>query len=79
MNKGKFIYKAILWLGRKESELRKTYAESSDVDAYYYKESKTYAYYNSTDGQIVSPIYDKSGNKSIIELKPYEIRWIKEK
>ena len=75
----RLIYKAILWLGGKESELRKTYAESSDIDAYYYDKSKTYAYYNSTDGQIVSQIYDKSGNKSIIELKPYEIRWIKEK
>ena len=75
----RLIYNAILWASGKESEKKVVYSANSDVDAYYYERSKKYALINSSDESRSTEFYDKSGYKSIIELKPKEIRWIESK
>lgn len=38
--------------------------------------SKKYAIVNNSNQNQTTEFYDMSGNKSIIELKPMEVRWI---
>ena len=72
----RLIYNAILWASKKENEKNIVYSSNPNVDAYYYKEAKKYALINSVGEAGCTEFYDKSGYKSIIELKPNEIRWI---
>lgn len=74
----RLIYKTILWLGKKENDYKKIIAENPNVDVFYYSSNKVYAIYNSGNSEITTAIYDKSGYRSIITLKPKEIKWISE-
>ena len=73
----RLIYNAILWACGKETEKNIVYSSNPNVDAYYYKDNKMYALINSVNEEQTTEFYDKSGYKSIIELKPKEIKWIK--
>ena len=72
----RLIYNAILWACGKENERNIVYSSNPNVDAYYYSRAKKYALINSTNEPQCTEFYDKSGYKSIIELKPKQIRWI---
>ena len=72
----RLIYNAILWACGKENERNIVYSSNPNVDAYYYSRAKKYGLINSTNEPQCTEFYDKSGYKSIIELKPKQIRWI---
>ena len=75
----RLIYNAILWAAKKENEKNIVYSTNSNVDAYYYKNSDKYALISSSSENQTTDFYDIQGNKSIIELKPMEIKWIEVK
>ena len=54
------------------------FATNVNVECNYYESSGKYALVNNSNQKQTTEFYDKSGNKSIIELKPMEIKWIKE-
>ncbi len=72
------IYKAILWAGKKEANLRKAYSEAFETDCFYYPETKRYAIINNVDRPIETNFYDMDGRQSKLRLLPNEIRWIGE-
>ena len=72
----RLLYKAMCYVAHKD--LNVCYATNVNTECNYYEASKKYAIVNNSKEKQTTEFYDKSGNKSIIELKPMEIKWIKE-
>ena len=72
----RLLYKAMCWTANKP--LNVCFATNVNVECNYYESSGKYALVNNSNQKQTTEFYDKSGNKSIIELKPMEIKWIKE-
>ena len=72
----RLLYKAMCWTANKP--LNVCFATNVNVECNYYESSGKYALVNNSNEKQTTEFYDKSGNKSIIELKPMEIKWIKE-
>ncbi len=72
----RLLYKAMCWTANKP--LNVCFATNVNVECNYYESSGKYALVNNSSQKQTTEFYDKSGNKSIIELKPMEIKWIKE-
>ena len=64
------------WAANKE--LNVCYSSNVNTECNYYEASEKYAVVNNSKEKQVTEFYDKLGNKSIVELKPMEIKWIKE-
>ena len=72
----RLLYKAMCWAGNKE--LNVCYSSNVNTECSFYESSGKYAIVNNSNEKQTTEFYDKSGNKSIIELKPMEIKWIGE-
>ena len=72
----RLLYKAMCWAANKE--LNVCYSSNVNTECSFYESSGKYAIVNNSNEKQTTEFYDKSGNKSIIELKPMEIKWIKE-
>jgi 1,3-beta-galactosyl-N-acetylhexosamine phosphorylase len=73
----KLLYRAILWTAGKESMDKKSYCTNNLTEAHFYGDR--YAVTNNTAEEQVTEFYDMKGNSKTLTLKPYEIKWIKEK
>ena len=73
----RLIYNILLWVTKKENEKYFVYSENSDVDGYYYENSKTHAFINTTNEKQNTVFYDIDGKKATYCLEPKEIKWIK--
>ena len=72
----RLLYKAMCWTANKD--LNVCYSTNVNTECNYYEASGKYAIVNNSKEKQTTEFYDKSGNKSIIELKPMEIKWIVE-
>ena len=72
----RLLYKAMCFVSGKDINV--CYSSNTYTECNYYPASKKYAIVNNTNVEQTTDFYDKSGNKSIIILKPMEIKWIKE-
>lgn len=72
----RLLYKAMCWAANKD--LNVCYCNNVNVECNYYPDAKRYALVNNSNSIQTTDFYNKSGYKSIIELKPMEIKWIKE-
>ena len=70
----KLLYRAILWTANREDMDNKSYCENPLTEAHCYGDR--YAIINNTDKEQKTAFYDINGNKEILKLKPYEIKWL---
>lgn len=70
----RLLYKAMCYVSGKDINV--CYSSNPLTECNYYPTSKKYAIVNNSDKTQTTEFYDMSGNKSIIELKPMEVRWI---
>ena len=71
----RLLYKAMCYLANKD--LNVCYSTNTATECYYYPSAKKYAIVNNSDRPQTTEFYDIQGNKTIINLKPTEIKWIK--
>ena len=72
----RLLYKAMCYVAHKDPNV--CYATNVNTECNYYETSGKYAIVNNSKEKQTTEFYDKFGYKSIIELKPMEIKWIKE-
>lgn len=64
------------WTAHKDLNI--CYCDNVNVECNCYPDAKKYALVNNSSAVQTTAFYDKSGNRSIIELEPMEIKWIEE-
>ena len=74
LENSRLLYKAMCYVSGKDINV--CYSSNPLTECNYYPTSKKYAIVNNSDKTQTTEFYDMSGNKSIIELKPMEVRWI---
>ena len=70
------IYKAILWAGKKETQLNKAFSSAFETDCFYYPSSNCYAIINNINKDVETKFFDINGKSKDIVLKANEIKWI---
>ncbi len=70
----RLLYKAMCYVSGKD--LHVSYSSNPLTECNYYPTSKKYAIINNSSEEQTTDFYDMSGNKSVITLKPMEIKWI---
>lgn len=71
----RLLYKAMCYVANKD--LNVCYSTNTATECNYYPSAKKYAIVNNSDRPQTTEFYDIQGNKTIINLKPTEIKWIK--
>lgn len=74
----RLLYKALLWVAKKEEELNKAYSSNLNSEVSYYPTSKKYALINNSSKNIKTTFFDINGNSKEIELEPNQLMWIEE-
>ena len=74
----RLLYRALLWVSKKEEYVCKIFSTNSKVDCHYYEESGKYALVNNLATAQETVFYDADGREKKISLAPMEIRWIGE-
>lgn len=72
----RLIYKILLWASHKENQYQKVLSSNPLIDCFYYENSDSYALLNNSDSKQDTIFYDKNGNKKVVSLGGYEIKWI---
>lgn len=72
----RLLYRAFLWAMRGEDKTKYNYAESADVDVFFYEQSGKYALFNDSDNAVETTYYDVDGNKRSVTLGAKEIKWL---
>ena len=71
----RLLYKAMCYVANKDVNV--CYATNPATECNYYPSAKKYAIVNNSDKPQTTEVYDIQGNKTVVELKPMEILWIK--
>ncbi|MGN1062115.1 MAG: lacto-N-biose phosphorylase central domain-containing protein, partial [Candidatus Scatosoma sp.] len=71
----RLLYKAMIWAAHKD--LYKCYSANVATDCNYYPEAGKYAVVNNGDTPQTTEFYDVNRNKTVVELAPTEVKWIK--
>ncbi len=74
----RLLYRALLWVCRKEEYVEKMFSTEPSVDCHYYAESGQYALVNNTRSEKETIFFDSAGNARKQKLQPMEICWIQE-
>ena len=71
----RLLYKAMCYVASKD--LNVCFAANPATECNYYPSAKKYAIVNNSDKPQTTEFYDIQGNKTVVELNPMEILWIK--
>lgn len=72
----RLLYKAMCYVASKD--LNVCFATNPATECNYYPAALKYAIVNNSDKPQTTEFYDIQGNKTVVELKPMEIKWVKE-
>ena len=71
----RLLYKAMCYVANKDVNV--CYATNPATECNYYPAALKYAIVNNSDKPQTTEFYDIQGNKTVVELKPMEIKWVK--
>lgn len=72
----RLLYRAMLWVAKKEDRLEKAYSSNLNVECHFYPDSNKYAVINNSTEKQNSTVFDINGNKTELKLNPLEIVWL---
>ena len=75
LKNSRLLLRALFWLARKESALKKWFCENLNMECAAYPKRRRYVVFNNTGEKQSTVLYDGKGNKSRVTLKPYESKW----
>lgn len=76
LENARLLYRALLWVTKKEDHARRAYSENPNVDCHFYEESGKYALVNNAESEQETVFYDMNGNAKKISLAPMQILWL---
>lgn len=76
LENARLLYRALLWVTKKEEHARRAYSENPKVDCHFYEESGKYALVNNAESEQETVFYDMNGNAKKISLAPMQILWL---
>ncbi len=77
-NNARLLYKALLWVSHKESQLERAFSSNKDIECTYYEKSRTYCLINNSFKEQKTTFYNIDGNKKEVIVPQNGILWIKE-
>lgn len=75
----RLLYRSILWVANKEENILQCLSENPHTDCAFFPATGFAAVVNNSDIKQHSLVTDCKNNKIDIDLKPYELKWIKYK